>query len=129
MSWWTKYIGLPFEEHGRGPDVFDCWGAFRWIFHKEKGILLPDYLTLYEKTTERNLAAVIDRESAGRWREVDDPQPFDAVRLLQRGVAMHIGMVTKPGYMVHCEKDVNTVHERYNVGRWAGKVTGFYRYE
>ena len=129
MSWWSKYAGLPFGEKGRGPDLFDCWGLFAWIFQNEKGITLPDYLDLYNTTCDRALAGVIEQETAKRWRKVDDPQAFDGVLLMQRGVGMHVGVVTKPGYMIHCEKDVNTVHERYGVGRWANKVMGFYRYE
>lgn len=129
-EWWSKYVGLPFEEKGRGPDTFDCWGALRWIMLHEKGIVLPDYLDTYQTTLDRSLADVIEREKAAHWRPVDDPQAFDAILLKQRGVPMHVGLVTKPGWMIHCESGCDTVHVRYYTMNWPeSKVMGFFRYE
>ena len=50
-SWISKYIGLPFEDKGRGPSGFDCWGIVTWIYMQELGLILPEHLT-YESVTD-----------------------------------------------------------------------------
>lgn len=128
--WWNKYLGNDFAERGRGPDTFDCWGKLMLIYEKERGILLPSYIEHYESTNDREkIGETIFRERQERWVQVEQPKEFDAILLKMRGVPMHVGIVTKPGYMIHCERGVGTVHEKYDAMRWANKITGFFRYE
>lgn len=128
--WWNKYIGMPFAEMGRGPDGFDCWGMLMHIYQSERRIILPSYIEYYDSTNDREkISETIFRERQERWKEVSPPLEFDAVLCTMRGVPMHVGIVTKPGYMIHCAHGIGTVHERYDSMRWANKVEGFFRYE
>lgn len=130
--WWNNYVGAEFDEKGRGPEVFDCWGLLQFVYandHPKKHIL-PSYIECYESTNDRAaLAKVIEGEKQNRWREVDVPQEFDAILLRMRGVPMHVGLVTKKGHMLHCAQGIGTVHERFDSIRWRDKILGFYRYE
>lgn len=132
MMWWEKYIGTPFEEKGRGPDTFDCWGLVRWVYlhdHPRK-IELPSYTECYEHTNEREkLARVIVDERQKKWQKVEQPQEFDAILLRMRGVPMHVGVVTKKNHMIHCAEGINTYEESFKSLRWEKKVLGFFRYE
>lgn len=128
--WWAKYVGKEFSERGRGPDSYDCWGMVQLIYRQEKAVELPSYLEHYDSTEDREIIGqTIFRERQEHWSEVRKPQMFDAVLLRMRGVPMHVGIVTKPGYMVHCAHGINTVHERFDSMRWADKIQGFFRYE
>lgn len=130
--WWNKYVGKPFQEKGRGPDEFDCWGLVRWVYKNDHpdNIIVPSYLECYDTTNDRDkLADVIFDETQAHWKEPDTPKEFDAIVLRMRGVPMHVGIVTKPGHMLHCAQGIGTVHERFDSIRWANKVLGFYRYE
>lgn len=130
VQWYTKYMSVPFVEKGRSMDGADCWGLACLIYKNELGIILPDYLDVYENTNERDvLAKVIGSEREAHWINPVEPKEFDLVVLNMRGVPMHIGVVTKPNHMVHCAKDVNTTHEHYGTSRWKHKVMGFGRYE
>lgn len=130
--WWVQYIGRPFAEKGRGPDSFDCWGLLKWIYgndHPDRPHV-PGYEEFYDSTNDRDtLGRVIFEQRQARWREVETPQQFDAVLLRMRGVPMHVGVVTKPGYMIHCALGIGTVHERYDSLRWQNKILGFFRHE
>lgn len=130
--WWNKYIGAGFQIKGRGPDVFDCWGLLQWVYAHDHPArpALPGYEEFYEDTNDRDtLSQVIFEQRQARWREVTAPQEFDAVLLRMRGVPMHVGVVTKPGHMIHCAHGIGTTHERFDSLRWRDKVLGFFRYE
>jgi cell wall-associated NlpC family hydrolase len=127
--WWNHYQRVPFAEKGRDMNGADCWGLLTMIFLDQRKIELPGYEWCYEHTNDREaLAAAMERERIGRWVQVENPQEFDVPLLRMRGVPMHVGVVTKPGYMIHCAKDINTVHERYDSMRWKNSVVGFFRY-
>lgn len=130
--WWAKYIGKAFEEKGRGPDTFDCWGLARWVYgHDRPGAAaLPSYEELYEDTKDSDtLGKLIFDERNKHWNEVAAPKEFDLILLRMRGVGMHVGVVTKPGHMLHCEIGIGTVHERYDSMKWKHRVIGYFRYE
>ena len=132
MSWANKYMIIPFVEKGRSFDGADCYGLVRLIYKNELGIELPDYLGLYESTNDREkLSKIINDESSKKWLnpEKGKEKPFDVIILEMRGVPMHVGIVTKPGYMIHCAKGINTVYENYRNMRWEHKIRGFARYD
>lgn len=134
MSMWVlKYMNIPFKEKGRDFDGCDCWGLIRLIYKNELGIELPNYLECYNTTNDREqLSKVISEESNIHWIHpaFGYEKEFDVVILNMRGVPMHIGIVTKSGFMLHCAKGINTAHEKYkNTIRWQDKVKGFARYD
>lgn len=129
--WWNQYLHLPFVEKGRDERGVDCWGLVRIIYRQQLGIHLPSYLECYETTNDRDdLAKVIKAESSAKWLNPKrgEERPFDVIILNMRGLPMHVGIVTVPGRMIHCAKDINTTHERYDSMRWSNKVKGFSRY-
>lgn len=128
--WQNKYIGIPFEEKGRSAQGLDCWGLVALIYKQERGIILPDYLDVYETTNDREiLAKTIREERESKWIDPKEPKEFDVIILNMRGVPMHCGIVIRPGLMIHSSKDINTVIEKYDSMRWKNKVMGFARYE
>jgi hypothetical protein len=71
----------------------------------------------------------IEDEKFHKWSEPQDQREFDVIILNVFGRPMHVGVVTKNGFMIHCSKDTNTVHEKYTSMSWKGRVKGFGRYE
>lgn len=129
MNWWNKYIGIPFEEKGRTALACDCWGLVRLVYKIEKEIDLPSFDECYEHTNDvKKIDAHITNTWSSQWSHPENPEPFDLIILKRRGVPMHVGIVTKPGFMLHCERGTGTVHEKYTGMRWQNNVTGFARY-
>lgn len=120
---------IPFKDKGRGEDGADCWGFGRIIYEKELGIILPSYDDLYDHTVHKGtVSKTIIGVRDDMFETVEKPQPFDFIILRLCGLPMHIGIVTKPNFMVHCSKDVGVSHEKYNGMRWNNKILGFARY-
>jgi len=129
MTDWNFYMPIPFKEKGRDFSGCDCWGLGMLIMRRERGIILPGYEEFYERTTDKaTLKAVIAEQRQERWTEVEKPQAFDFILLKIDSVPMHVGVVTKPGKMIHCAKGTNTVHESYLTMRWEKNIMGFFRY-
>ncbi len=130
--WWDKYRRIPFADVGRDWSACDCWGIICLIYWEELGIKLEGYEAAYSDTTERKtLAHIVSAEHQKNWRDLEPgekPQPFDVIILKIGGIASHVGIVTKPGSMLHCSKDVNTVHEPYTRLQWKDRIMGFARY-
>lgn len=127
--WWNDLVGIPFEEKGRSPAAFDCWGLVRHVYKQHKGIELPSYLEVYETTDDRDaLGLVIGQESKEKWHDPKTPAEFDVIILRLRGVPMHVGLVTKPGFMIHCARGIGVVHESFTSIKWRHNVMGFARH-
>ncbi|PHR17287.1 MAG: phage tail protein [Sphingopyxis sp.] len=120
-----EYIGIPFVAEGRSRDGCDCWGLIRLIYRDHKGIVLPTY-TGYGDPLAR---AATDLIEAGRvdWEKVTQPQPYDAVLFLVRGQPHHIGLVIRPGWMIHTARGKQSCIESYNRPLWRSRIEGFYR--
>ena len=127
-SWIEKYVGLRFEDKGRGPDSFDCWGLVRWIYMHELKLVLPDYLDKYETVLDES--GVESAVSAGRvsgWDRVDRPQNMDLVLFKIFGRPLHVGIVAGKDYFLHCPEDDFSRRERLSDRKWKNRIEGFYR--
>lgn len=129
MLWWNKYIGIPFEEKGRTALGTDCWGLVKLVYKIEREIDLPGFEACYDHTNDAaRIEAQLEQEWSYNWQHPEEPQPFDIIILRRRGVPMHVGIVTRPGFMLHCERGMDTVHEQYTGMRWKGNIVGFARH-
>lgn len=130
--WWNDYVGIPFVERGRDMSGFDCWGLVLGSYNKERGIKLPGYEWVYHNVDKdcKDISAAIVEQSAAYWEQTTKAgsREFDLVIIRMRGLPMHIGIVTKPGYMLHCIEGSGTVHERYDSAKWEHRIVGFVRY-
>ena len=120
---WGRYIGLPFELHGRGPDAYDCWGLVGFLYAEELSILLPTYM--YDLGTEQ-LALDFAKED-GHWREADSPTGYDVVLMRAMGKP-HVGIVVDGQRMLHLPESGTACIESFYSPRWKSRVEGFYRY-
>jgi len=57
---------------------------------------------------------------------VDSPLEGDIILL--KGEEWHIGLVTRPGFMLHTSPEGLAVLERYDGLAWKSRIKGFYRW-
>jgi cell wall-associated NlpC family hydrolase len=129
--WAGHYIGLPFHEHGRDRSGLDCWGLVRLVMAEQFNIALPSHAHEYERTTAVDkISALIERESV-KWKIIATGQETcgDVVVLRVRGKPMHVGLVLGDKHMLHIERGINSVIERYTGPHWSERIAGIYRYK
>ena len=129
--WAGHYIGLPFHDHGRDRSGLDCWGLVRLVMAEQYNIALPSHSHEYQRSTQvEQISALIEREAL-KWRIIPSGRELcgDVIVLRVRGKPMHVGIVLGDRQMLHIERGIDSVIERYNGPQWIERIAGFYRYK
>lgn len=127
----NNYIRIPFKEHGRDRKGADCWGLAFILFKEELNIDLPIMDTGYENTKDKMRISELIQSHRVAWDAINigEEKAFDIAVFRMRGQPMHIGIVVKPGLMIHCERGSGVYLTYYNrEGQWDKRLEGFYRY-
>ena len=131
MSWWKKYIGIPFESCGRTLDASDCYGLLRLIYANERGVDLPS-LDAYENTLQRKrMNELIETQPALIGFDtvpLESVCPFDVLVLRNVGFNCHLGIVIDTQRMIHTEAGKGAVVEEYNRPHIKPRIREAYRY-
>ncbi len=140
-DWTTRYIAIPFLEHGRDRDGCDCWGLCRLIWREQFGLDLPSYGETYNTAEDgRRVGETLAQNGidSTEWMQIQagDEVAGDAVLLsgfykvdgALRKANMHVGLVVRPGFMIHVEAGITTCIARYRDDRrFNRRVKGFFR--
>jgi len=138
LAWVNQYVGLPFTERGRDEHGVDCWGLVAIVLRDVFGITVPSYDDEYKTTTDcESISNVIEREASSWWLvSLDEAQAGDVIvmRVLPYGApkniyGTHVGIIVERDWMLHVERDINVVIERYTRPRWGRRVVGIYRHD
>lgn len=131
MSWSDRFVGIPYEDFGRGLSGCDCWGLACVIYREEMGISLPEYLGAYSSTEEHGkIAALISGEQASPlWMPVSGPAVAFDIALFRRGRwSTHVGVVIRHGVMIHMVADDCAKVQSYIHGPYKHRFQGHYRH-
>ena len=124
----SKYIGIPFKEHGRDLDGLDCYGLIL-LFYKELGCKLDDYRYKPNWFKEGyNLFLENYYKYAERIPENQALIPGDAI--LFRGFdkcPTHIGVYLGNGKFIHCLRKVGVVVSRLNQEPFESRIEGRFK--
>lgn len=126
--WWNHYVGLPFRWNGAEREGVSCWGLVVLVQREVFGRALP-------RPDEWGVKDG-DTEAADPWTAFLKPVPLPAVatgdilhmRGGRPGVALHCGVVTVPGEVLHIEAGALSHVRRYIGDRtFRNRVVGAYR--
>jgi cell wall-associated NlpC family hydrolase len=131
-SWCKPFTNLLYEDKGRGPVGFDCWGFVRQVVRERFGLELPDLSDEYPSAEDHDaVAAVAERNKrllAMEWPQVSSAREGDVVILRVAGRPWHCGICVGGDWMMHITKDVNVGLERFTNPVWRNRIEGFYRH-
>jgi len=123
------YVGLPYQARGRSLEGVDCYGLVRIVYAEELGLELPRY----EDAPECRDATVTSylMTEAARWIQVQPGEegPGDIIVLHRYNRSGHVGVVVRPGEMLHVHEGGLSHLSRYEVDSlWRRCRKTFYRY-
>lgn len=124
-----EYIGLNYQDRGRGPNAFDCLGFVRYVYRRELNIDLPDFLDTYHSAEDsKGCAAAIDKRKVD-WVQVEKPEPLDLILFKVLGYATHVGLYLNDEDFIHCFRGSGSCIERLSSLSWGKRVLGFYKWK
>ncbi len=125
--WANEYVGIPFEEKGRGHAGCDCWGLARLVLKEQFDVDLMDHDGDYETVKDRHAIAVAVENDLPNWVETKKPQCGDVVLLRCKGLPLHIGVMLNRRRMLHILEGINAGTERLDSIVWKDRIIGYYR--
>lgn len=103
----SDLIGIPYVEHGRSKDGYDCYGLAIEV-EKRFGIILPDFDYIKHTDDFFNSCAVECIKGTGPKKIPIFVEGALVLFCNNKGQKVHIGVYLGDGYIVHC--NFNGVH-------------------
>ncbi|MEO5341102.1 MAG: C40 family peptidase [Magnetococcus sp. MYC-9] len=128
--WVQRYIGLPYQAHGRDRGGVDCWGLLFLVYREQFAVSIPSYDGLYVDPAERadNAALLTGHADRDRWHRVSAAQEGDGVLLRVAGYPCHVGVAVGQEAFLHVRPGSGVVMESLLGARWRSRIEGFYRW-
>jgi cell wall-associated NlpC family hydrolase len=132
-AWCEPFTRLEYEDKGRGPVKFDCWG---FVLHVQRSRFgrtdLPDLTEEYPSAEDHLTVASVVRKYeealSDMWVRVKQPTPGDIVIIKIKNQPWHCGVCVGGDWMMHILKGVNVGLERFTHATWRNRIEGFYRH-
>ncbi|NSZ48440.1 C40 family peptidase [Agrobacterium vitis] len=130
MSHWSQdYIGIPHAPHGKTREGVNCWTLAVLVYGEQLAIQLPAYVGDFVSIDEAaEIETLFADEAAIRWSEVDTPAEFDLAIFRRGRFETHVGIVVRPGLMLHVVGEDQAKLERYDNGVWKPRLKRFLRH-
>jgi cell wall-associated NlpC family hydrolase len=122
-----RYIGIPYQHHGRSFAGVDCYGLLILFYQRELRITLPDY-DYEENWFEENPDYLMRHRDM--WHEVRNPSQGDIALFSNNpGTINHAGIYVGDNKFLHCLEKTGTVSADINCKLWQKRLFGFYSYQ
>lgn len=134
--WVDDYMAVPHVRRGRSGTGYDCYGLVRAILTERAGLSLARH-DGFDVSRGMDVAALISSEATD-WLPIErgDERQFDVV--IMRGVFeaggkmvgadMHMGLVTKPGHLIHTEEKAGVQHQPFTHPAIRDRIRKIYRH-
>lgn len=124
-----ELLAARFEEGGRGPNGFDCWGICEEVARRA-GVKMISFERWVASISERDR---IFRETTGsdQFERLSGPEPFCIVGFTnnRRTRVKHMGIVMADGRsFMHIRRKVGVSITRLNDEQYRDRIYGFFRY-
>jgi probable lipoprotein NlpC len=123
--WTDDWIGIPYQELGRGPDSYDCLGLFISLQRVRNERVIFDPLCLASVAARRKLAVAAKSD----WTPLREAREGDALLFEVRGMPLHVGYALDGRLMLHTSQDTcESLIEDYRAQAWGDRLEGVYSY-
>jgi hypothetical protein len=124
-----RFVGIPWQAKGRSLQAADCWGIC-YLVHAAVGNMLPSFADDYMDPADRAWNAALIDGAKPAWDRVPfgGERDLDVILMTEAGVPCHIGVVARPGLVLHAVLGKDSVIEPYTTGKLRHRIAGIYRY-
>lgn len=123
-----KYLGIPYQHHGRSLSGLDCYGLILNIF-KDQGVELWDIHDEYDQEWSWKGKDFFIENYAREWERVSDFRFMDVVCFKNgMNVVNHAGVYLRMGKFIHAVK-AGVVVSKITDQQWQKRYVGCYRHK
>jgi len=119
-------VGVPFLDHGRDFQGWDCWGLAVRAYKECFGIVIEDFCGLTGLNSRESEKLYKDYRNS--WVDIERGKEMPGDLVIMGGDIIHVGVVVKKGMMVHTEDKLDTCVESYTSGIWITRILGIHRH-
>ena len=120
-EWVAPYVNLPFAD-------YNCWQLVCLVYDKQFNKKIETYQTEYKDAFDKNSIKKIYQRELNVWQKADTPKLGDVIVLNVNAQPWHAGLIVANNLMLHTERNLESVIERFNGIIWKQKIVGYYRY-
>jgi cell wall-associated NlpC family hydrolase len=121
---YNDLIGKPFQDQGRGPHGYDCYGLLVEIYRRN-GITLPPVNVSVCACQDLPQAEI--NKHIKNWNKLKEPEiPCAILIKAHLGYAQHIAAYIGNRRMIHVTADRAVVVDP--ISKYKNKIIGFYQY-
>lgn len=127
--WVSDYMGFKFENGGRGPEKFDCWGLYAHACREKWGVMIPSFPGIDAANTAAVGELMMAAAKSGEWVHIEKPVDGCAVAMGTAHVITHVGMYIDidKGHVLHCRPKFGVVCQRICTMRnYSLNILGYY---
>lgn len=119
----TDLIGKPYQDGGRGPHAYDCYGLAIEVCRRY-GIMLPQYIISADDVALINGIATLHQG----WIKCDPNGTIPCVMALRfdSRYINHVGVYLGKGRFIHIAKDIRVHISRIDHPLWKDNIAGYY---
>ena len=123
--WVNQWIGIPYQELGRGPDVYDCLGLFLALQSARHSRVIFDPHCSMQAAVRGQLVERV----RPNWSAVSAATEGSALLFRVRGLALHVGYALDERRMLHTSQDTReSVIEDFTTSNWGDRLEGIYEH-
>jgi probable lipoprotein NlpC len=128
---YSKYVGVPYKDHGRDTRGWDCYGLYAHVLREAKGIVVPSYSFTYSSSEADNEVIRALSNALPTWVRVEPgtEEEGDGIVFNLAGRPLHCGYIIEPGVMLHTLRGRETCIERYDTASWNRRIEGMYKWK
>lgn len=109
MSEFSRYIGLPYERGGQGPDRYDCAGLVRQIQQAHFGIAMPVVIAPDYDDGQAVVGLIRTQAEAQGWARVDAPPKHGDIVVIRRPYHVGVWLDIDGGGVLHAVTDCGII--------------------
>jgi cell wall-associated NlpC family hydrolase len=124
----SKFIGIPYESHGRSYEGSDCWGIIYLFYRDIFGIEIPKYDVGYKDAYDANSVGEIINSHLNEWKEVKSGLFGDGILFKIAGKTVHAGVYLNESEFLHSLSGQDSCICRLDSITWSRRIAGIYRW-
>ncbi len=125
----SRYIGIPYKNHGRGYDGSDCMGIVYLFYRDVLGLTIPSYAADYGDAEDRHSVMAAINKNMPDWHRIDKPEYGCVLVFKLLNLPIHTGIYIGNGDFIHGLSGTDSCIERLDSITWKHRLKGIFRWQ